>query len=156
MFYYKVENRKSPIQGEGLYTLDDIKKGSIIFYWGSDQDRIINEATYLKKRKDVSDNIFQKTSGRWVHNKFLHCKEWGPDCYMNHSYSPNILYYCGIGFAKKDIKKNEELFINFQYLLSDKDSACFTDIETNRQVIGLDNDECLKESSKELILLLNK
>ena len=37
MFLYKVESKKSPIEGEGLYTLEDIKKGSVVFYWGAEQ-----------------------------------------------------------------------------------------------------------------------
>ena len=56
MFYYNVENRNSPVSGEGLYTLDDIKKGSIVFYWGMDKgDKLISEEEYLEKRKDKSE-----------------------------------------------------------------------------------------------------
>ena len=106
MFNYNVENRKSPVHGEGLYTLEDIKKGSIVFYWGMDEgDKPISEEEYLEKRKDKSDETYQKTAARWVYNRFMHCTEWGLDCYINHSFNPNILYYCGIGFAKRDIKK---------------------------------------------------
>ena len=155
MFYYNVENRKSPVSGEGLYTLDDIKKGSIVFYWGMDEgDKIISEEEYLEKRKDKSDKIFQKTAARWVHNRFMHCKDWGPDCYINHSFNSNILYYCGIGFAKRDIKKDEELNINYHYILSDKDPAFFKDTETNKEVIGLTNEKCLNNSAKELVSLI--
>ena len=155
MFYYNIENRKSPVHGEGLYTLEDIKKGSIVFYWGMDEgDKPISEEEYLEKRKDKSDETYQKTAARWVHNWFMHCTEWGLDCYINHSFNPNILYYCGIGFAKRDIKKDEELNINYHYILSDKDPAFFKDTETKEEVIGLNNEKCLNNSAKELVSLI--
>ena len=155
MFNYNVENRNSLVSGEGLYTLDDIKKGSIVFYWGMDEgDKLISEEEYLEKRKDKSDKIFQKTAARWVHNRFMHCKDWGDDCYINHSFNSNILYYCGIGFAKRDIKKDEELNINYHYILSDKDPAFFKDTETQEEVMGLNNEKCLNNSAKELVYLI--
>jgi len=155
MFNYNVENRNSLVSGEGLYTLDDIKKGSIVFYWGMDEgDKLISEEEYLEKRKDKSDKIFQKTASRWVHNRFMHCKDWGDDCYINHSFNSNILYYCGIGFAKRDIKKDEELNINYHYILSDKDPAFFKDTETQEEVMGLNNEKCLNNSAKELVYLI--
>ena len=155
MFNYNVENRKSPVHGEGLYTLEDIKKGSIVFYWGMDEgDTPISEEEYLEKRKDKSDETYQKTAARWVHNWFMHCTEWGLDCYINHSFNSNILYYCGIGFAKRDIKKDEELNINYHYILSDKDPAFFKDTETKEEVIGLNNEKCLNNSAKELVSLI--
>tara|TARA_E500000318_G_scaffold110645_2_gene126719 strand:+ start:102 stop:659 length:558 start_codon:yes stop_codon:yes gene_type:complete len=157
MFLYKVENKKSKLQGEGLFTLEDIKKGSVVFYWGVEEegDRVISEDVYLEKRKDLLDETFQKTAIRYVHDKFLHCTEWGLDCYMNHSYHPNILYYCGLGFAKEDIKQGDELVANFEYFLSDKDSAYFTDAETGLKVIGLEHDQCLKQQAKEIFSLFS-
>ena len=158
MFLYKVENKKSKLQGDGLFTLEDIKKGSVVFYWGAEEeagDRVISEDVYLEKRKDLLDETFQKTAIRYVHDKFLHCTEWGLDCYMNHSYNPNILYYCGLGFAKEDIKQGDELVANFEYFLSDKDSAYFTDAETGLKVIGLEHDQCLKQQAKEIFDLFS-
>tara|TARA_R100001509_G_scaffold133026_2_gene86610 strand:+ start:316 stop:864 length:549 start_codon:yes stop_codon:yes gene_type:complete len=158
MFLYKVENKKSKLQGEGLFTLEDIKKGSVVFYWGAEKtagDKIINETEYLEKRKDLTDDTFQKTAVRWIGDKFIHCTEWGLDCYMNHSFDPNILYYCGLGFAKKDIKQGDELVANFQYFLSDKDSAHFTDIITDTNVIGLNQNESLEQQAQEIFELFS-
>ena len=158
MFLYKVESKKSPIEGEGLYTLEDIKKGSVVFYWGAEQtagDKIISEAEYLEKRKDLTDDTFQKTAVRWVGDKFIHCTEWGLDCYMNHSYNPNILYYCGLGFAKEDIKQGEELLANFQYFLSENDTAFFDDKDTGKKVIGLKSVQGLEQQAQEIFKLFS-
>jgi len=117
-------------------------------------DKLISEEEYLEKRKDKSDKIFQKTAARWVHSWFMHCEDWGDDCYINHSFNSNILYYCGIGFAKRDIKKDEELNINYHYILSNKDPAFFKDTETQEEVIGLNSEKCLNNSAKELVHLI--
>ncbi len=154
-FMYEVEGRSnSEFHGDGLFTKEDIPKGSVVFYWGlAEGDTHISEETYLEKRKDMSDEVFQKTSARWIHDIYLE-GQWGPDCYINHSDDPNILCYCGLGIARRDIKAEDEIHIDFRYILSENDLAHFVNIETNEKIIGVSNYESVTRGAQQLIELL--
>jgi hypothetical protein len=155
MFYFEVEKGHSVIQGAGLITLEYIPMKSIVFYWGQDDgDTIISEDEYLQLRI-TGDSTFQRTSCRWIYDKFMYCKDWGLDAYINHSFNPNILYYHGLGIAKRNIFVNEELTINFEYILSENDTVKFIDKETNKTVTGISTDSNLYKSANELFNLLN-
>jgi len=156
MFYVKLENRTSTVHGAGLYTLEHIPKKSIVFYWGQDDDEtVITEDEYLQLRATRSDKIFQKSACRWVYDKFVYSEHLEVDDNINHSFDPNILYYQGLGIAKRDIHINEELTINYEYMLSENDTAKFMDKETNKIVIGLSTEKILYNSARELSDLLN-
>ena len=65
-----------------------------------------------------------------------------------------MLYHCGIGFALRDIKKDEMLTVNYEYLLSETDFENFIDWETGKVVKGLSGLESLTRSTEELLRLL--
>jgi len=156
MFYFELENRNSNLHGAGLYTLERIPQRSIVFYWGRDGDEtVITEDEYLQLRATRSDKIFQKSACRWVYDKFVYSEHLEVDDNINHSFDPNILYYQGLGIAKRDIHINEELTINYEYMLSEHDTVKFVDKETNKTVTGLTTDSNLYKSSEELSNLLN-
>jgi SET domain-containing protein len=154
MFYFKLENRNSNLHGAGLYALERIPQKSIVFYWGRDGDEtVISEDEYLQMRV-TGDKIFQKSACRWVYNKFVYSTTLEVDDNINHSFDPNILYYQGLGIAKRDILIGDELTINYEYILSENDTVKFMDKETNKTVTGISADSNLDKSSKELSLVL--
>jgi SET domain-containing protein len=154
MIRFKTEVRPSEIQGEGLFALENISKRDIVWYFGYDDgDIIISEEEYLQKRI-TGDKIFQRTACRWIDDKFMYCENWGLDVYLNHSFDPNVLYYCGLGIAKRDILVGEEITLNFQYMLSENDTVKFIDKSSGDEVCGLSTQEILLRTSKELYELL--
>jgi SET domain-containing protein len=156
MFYFELENRNSNLHGAGLYALERIPQRSIVFYWGRDGDEtVISEDEYLQLRATRSDKIFQKSACRWVYDKFVYSTTLEVDDNINHSFDPNILYYQGLGIAKRDILIGDELTVNYEYILSENDTVKFMDKETNKTVTGISADSNLDKSSKELSNLLN-
>jgi SET domain-containing protein len=155
MFYVKLENKTSNLHGAGLYTLEHIFKKSIVFYWGQDGDEtVISEDEYLQMRI-TGDKIYQKSACRWVYNKFVYSTTLEVDDNINHSFDPNILYYQGLGIAKRDILIGDELTVNYEYILSENDTVKFMDKETNKIVTGLSTEKILYNSARELSDLLN-
>ena len=154
MFYFKLENRNSNLHGAGLYALERIPQKSIVFYWGRDGDEtVISENEYLQMRI-TGDKTFQKSACRWVYDKFVYSEHLEVDDSINHSSNPNILYYQGLGIAKRDILTGQELTINYEYILSENDTVKFMDKKTNKTVAGISADSNLYKSSKELSLVL--
>lgn len=118
---------------------------------------LINEDEYTKEQQSGNKNMI-RTGARYVDKYFLYTENGKAriEDNMNHSDNYNILYHCGICFATRDIKKGEELFVNYRYVLSKNDNAGFIDNTTGKYIDGTDGFTCLCETTKLLNELLNK
>ncbi len=74
---------------------------------------------------------------------------------MNHSEKPNLLYHCGILFALRNIRAGEELTVDYRYFLSPNDANPVHDTKTGKVIKGFNAKKSLRESTKELIKLIN-
>ena len=143
----------SEIAGLGLYAGEPVRLGTAvaIFTHGL---QLINEDEY-NARTLSGDEAVIKTACRFINHLFL-CRESGEiedEDYVNHSFTPNLLYHCGICFALTDLEPGEELTLNYQFLLS-RDEPGFYDTLTGRYVSGLAPTEALYHSSKQLSMLM--
>jgi hypothetical protein len=143
----------SPIAGLGLFVDEAVPKGTVaaIFTRGLS---LIREDEY-NERTLAGDLTVIKTACRFVDRIFL-CRESGEledEDFVNHSFTPNLLYHCGICFTLRDLVPGEELTVNYQYLLS-ADEPGFHDVKTGRYVSGLSPQKALYRSSKQLQTLM--
>jgi|TARA_R100000781_G_scaffold45500_1_gene30804 hypothetical protein len=152
MVRYETDIKKSDIAGLGLFAGEDIPKGSVIAIWCPDLDHgTLSLEEYLDKRLDnKSEHAFQMTCCRWLDNLFVYGDTVSEDGYINHSFDPSMLYYLGICFARKEIKKGDELTINFEYILTDNDPWAFVDSKTNKKVDGMPSEQYYRDASHEL------
>lgn len=150
----KLVVKKSTVSGSGIFADEDIKKGEVVMIWSIDCN-IISESEYNEEQSNGNQNMI-KTGARFVDGYFLYTDE-NPrvEDNMNHSFEPNILYHCGVCFALRDISCGEELFVNYKYILSRGDYAGFVDEKTGVYVDGMDSLDCLKETTTQLLNLLN-
>jgi hypothetical protein len=96
------------------------------------------------------------TGARFVNDIFLYTDGTARlENYINHSFKPNLLYHCGICFAKENISKYTELTVDYKYVLAKGDAVSFADSVTGEVVDGMDDVECLKQSTSELLNILN-
>lgn len=146
----KIFLKSSGIQGKGLYAGESIKTGEIVMMWMYKAD-VITETEY-NQRQENNDDLIKTTGVRYIGDYFLHTS-FRPRCenYINHSFSPNLLYHCGICFALTDIDEGEELTVDYSYLLSESDNMGFVDEKTGQRVKGLPASVALTESCKKLI-----
>lgn len=145
--------KTSKIQGTGLYAGESIKAGDVVMLWMSEAT-IITEAEY-NQRQEADDKLIKTTGVRYIGSYFLHTDEKPRyENYINHSFTPNILYHCGICFALKDIECGEELTVNYSYLLSESDSMGFVDERTGLKVSGLPYELGLMDTCKQLLQLI--
>jgi len=115
----KTKVKESKIQGEGLFTLEYIKKGQIIFE-DSDLTRI-KESTYnqlkIKKLNEWIDKYCTIKDNSYRNSHLLYEKIYFVDrdnmIYINHSINPNIEFVDNIAVALSDINEGEELTCNY-------------------------------------------
>lgn len=115
----KTKVKESKIQGEGLFTMEYIKKGQIIF---EDSDLIrIKESTYnqlkIKKLNEWIDKYCTIKDNSYRNSHLLYEKIYFVDrdnmIYINHSINPNIEFVDNIAVALSDINEGEELTCNY-------------------------------------------
>lgn len=149
MLLVQASVRHSSIAGLGLFADQPIPKGTVvaIFTHGL---TLITEEEY-NQRTLADDQTVIKTGCRFIDRTYI-CRENAdlePEDYVNHSFGANLLYHCGICFALRDLIPDEEMTVNYQYLLSE-DEPGFVDIRTDRYVSGLSPHRALYQSSLKL------
>jgi hypothetical protein len=99
-----VEIRKSKKHGNGLFALKDLKKGENLYS--------------LKKGRIVNyDEIQNLPEWEKIHLDQIRENEYEiiepPGCHINHSCEPNVEEKDRIGYALRDIKRGEEITIDY-------------------------------------------
>ena len=111
-----VRQRRSKINGAGLFALKNIKKGDIVLVQGGE---IVHYSEIYKNRKTLVDICFQVDQEHFISPIKIKGKSFRDGAFlMNHSCDAN----CGIRgqitfIAMKNIKKGEEL--TYDYALTD-------------------------------------
>ncbi len=157
MSYRNLTVKRSGIEGYGLYANEHIKQGEIIMFWMAEA-YLIPEDEYNKRQRQNDQQIIA-TGARYVGPMFLYTdiglNKDRYENYINHSYKPNVLYHCGVCFALKDIYPDDELTVDYTYLLSSDDQESFVDADTKTLVRGTDWRTCLLHTAKQLTNLLS-
>lgn len=154
MFLYKVETRDSEIAGRGVYALEAIAKGAVVGLLDHN-NLLMTEAQYQEAQQRGEQLIIQ-SAVRLVGDYFAYNGRITDEEYINHSETPNMLYHCGILFAKQPIAAGEELTVDYKYFLAAGDVHAFDDRETGKPVTGLSAREALLQSAQEVIDLFAK
>lgn len=126
MLTIKAEIRPSskPELGMGLFTLQDINKGDIIWQYKQDLDVCV-DVNHLNTLTYVQQDFLNKYGWREDDRFYLSCDN---SKYINHSASDANLV-CGeadITYASRDIKAGEELFIDYGSFDDDYDNYSST------------------------------
>lgn len=154
MFLYKVESRDSEIAGRGVYAVEPIPAGVVIGLFNHDT-LIMTEREYQDAQRRGEKLIIQ-SAVRLIGEYFVYNKTITDEEYINHSANPNMLYHCGILFAKKDIAADDELTVDYKYFLAEDDVEAFGDKDTGATVTGLNAKDALRQSAAELVELYSR
>jgi hypothetical protein len=130
--------------GQGLFSVDDIPKG-----------KIIAAPLHVKKTYSYEDVFGGEASHlvdkavRWFENRYFTTEDDdSPDWFFNHSFEPNCLAHLGFIFAIKDIQKNEELTLDYSFILAPEAELDYRDSKTGKKISGKNWERVLKESSQ--------
>ena len=118
----------SPRKGKGVFAQEFIKKDTIV-----DVAHVIPlpNNDYKKIRKTVLDSYCYVWENPKHKPEFTNAISLSVSQFINHSYDPNVIYIyyyddnCIEYKALRDIKKGEELFVNYNGLVEDKSPVWF-------------------------------
>lgn len=107
----KVEIRSKSLKRKGIFAKEDIKKGEIVFIKGGHiltRDEIFSSGI-INSYFPISDEYFLGATNKEEEDSIK--------LYQNHSCNPNVGLHGEITFiAMKDIKKNEELTVDYAFI----------------------------------------
>jgi SET domain-containing protein len=151
MFLYKVETRDSEIAGRGVYAREPIPLGAVIGLLDHN-NLIMTESEYQDAQRRGEQLIIQ-SAVRLVGDYFVYNATITDEEYINHSETANMLYHCGILFAKTPIAAGDELTVDYKYFLATDDVYAFDDRDTGKAVTGLNAKQALLQSCREVMEL---
>ena len=112
---FKVYVAPSKIHGVGIFAIDDINKGDLIFEYSNKNTnklsrQTLNKIDISKNQQDVLSRMYYADEKAIYikHDQDIHWVN-----FMNHSKKPNMIYGLNKYFAKRNIKANEELTLDF-------------------------------------------
>ncbi len=121
MYTIQLEIKESPIDGKGVFTIVDIKKGTIVWRYTEGHDKKMTKALFEslgETRKTILERIayLSPTSDMWVMPP-----EDDPACYTNHdpiAHNTSVVINREISdeplfVANRDIKAGEEITNNY-------------------------------------------
>jgi hypothetical protein len=152
MLCVKAQVKNSEIAGQGLFTQELIKQGTIVAIFSSSEYSIFSEEAF-QAEFDRGNPIFQQSGTRLVGQYYTANGDRDYDeNYINHSDTPNLLFHCGICFAWRDIQPGEELTFDYRYASIPGVAEPFETAQG--KVIGLPAKEALIQSAQALIQVL--
>jgi SET domain-containing protein len=154
MFLYKVETRDSEIAGRGVYAREAVPVGAVVGLL--DHNNLIMTEEEYQDAQRRGEHLIIQSAVRLVGGYFVYNAKITDEEYINHSETPNMLYHCGILFAKSAIAPGNELTVDYKYFLAADDVHAFDDRDSGRQVIGLDAKQALLASCREVIELFSR
>ena len=112
---FKVYVAPSKIHGVGIFAIDDINKGDLIFEYSNKNTnklskKTLNQIDISKNQQDVLSRMYYADEEAIYikHDQDIHWVN-----FMNHSKNPNMIYSLNKYFAKRNVKANEELTLDF-------------------------------------------
>jgi len=116
VIFFKLDLRESTIHGKGLFAGEAIPRGSIVVNWLDERPKFVREHEHLEL---IKDPILSRSSIRLAGDHFIYGDELEETDHINHSDDPNLLYFAGVLYAKKEIAVGDELTIDYRYLNSE-------------------------------------
>lgn len=113
----KIEIRKSPLGGKGMFALEDIKEGEKVLVWGGEWGKDYVDKIDANKAKQEGKLIMQ-----WDDDLFsVETPGDSPGYFINHSCDPNAwMIDAFTHVARRDIKKGEEVTNDYAFMEADE------------------------------------
>lgn len=152
MIFFRTAVRRSALHDEGLFADEPIPRASIVGIFGL-HAKLTTEAEYQRQQLEANYEHVQ-TGVRWIGDYFMYDTDILPEDFINHASAPNLIYHCGIAIAGRDIAQDEELSIDYRFILARQDVNAFADPETGEMISGLAPEEAFRRSAMAVLDLL--
>lgn len=119
MIFAKLKAGKSKTHGTGCFTVGPLKRGKVLTFWGDDREVQVLDGRKHKQSLRRGSRLTRETAVRLMGDWFVQSKKIAdkdPTDYINHSDRPNVGYVGGLLFALRNIRRGEELFLDYRLL----------------------------------------
>lgn len=99
-----IEIKKSKKHGQGLFVLKDFREGEEVYSYKKGKTVTYDEIKNLSEREKVHLDKIGENEYEIIES---------PGCYINHSCDPNVEEKDRIGYALRNIKRGEEITIDY-------------------------------------------
>ena len=120
MYLTKVIVRESPIEGEGVFALEDIKKGMTVWKFVPTHDKALSISEFEELDEDAKVSLERVAYLSAKTNKWIYPPEEDPARFTNHNEANNLSVVFDetvseemLFIANQDIQKGEELTVNY-------------------------------------------
>lgn len=120
MYLINVEVKESPINGKGVFALQKISKGEVVWKFDPSHDKILTVERFEELTKDEQESLKRVAYLSGSSGKYVFPPENDPALYTNHSRDNNLSVLVDENIspepyfvANKDIEIGEELTNNY-------------------------------------------
>ncbi len=96
------------------------------------------------------------TSVIWFEDHCVVSPGYPDDFFINHSFTPNVIWHLGFVFALRDIASHEELFVDYRHLIAPGIALDFRDGATGREIVGYAWKDSLRITAQQVLDLSNR
>lgn len=137
MIFVKLVAKKSKVHGQGCFTAQRIRRGTVLTFWGdAGEVRVLDAAQHLKRYRRKSP-VTHQTAVRLMGEFFvesIRLADKDPTDYINHSTRPSVGYVGGLLFALKDLPSGAELFMDYRLLNADYEFNVVRGLKPRKQL----------------------
>lgn len=120
MYLTKISVKDSTIEGKGVFSLEDIKKDSVVWKFDPTHDKFLSPSEFEKLDADSKTALLRVAYLSEKSNRYIYPPEEDPARFTNHSETNNLSVVSDesiseepIFVANRDIQAGEELMVNY-------------------------------------------
>lgn len=120
MYLTKISVQDSTIEGKGVFSLEDIKKDSIVWKFDPTHDKSLSPSEFEKLDADSKTALLRVAYLSNKSNRYIYPPEEDPARFTNHSETNNLSVVSDesiseepVFVANRDIQEGEELTVNY-------------------------------------------
>lgn len=148
---YRVATSTVAGAGKGFFVEEPVKAGKVLI--------APTHATHTVRVAEVlapEPHPHAETSVIWFEDHCVVSPDYPDDFFINHSFSPNVVWHLGFVFALRDIDAGEELFVDYRHLIAPGIALDFRDGATGREIVGYDWKDSLRITAQQVLALAER
>lgn len=148
---YRVATSTVAGAGKGFFVEEPVKAGKVLI--------APTHATHTVRVAEVlapEPHPHAETSVIWFEDHCVVSPDYPDDFFINHSFSPNVVWHLGFVFALRDIDAGEELFVDYRHLIAPGVALDFRDGATGREIVGYDWKDSLRITAQQVLALAER
>lgn len=148
---YRVATSTVAGAGKGFFVEEPVKAGKVLI--------APTHATHTVRVAEVlapEPHPHADTSVIWFEDHCVVSPDYPDDFFINHSFSPNVVWHLGFVFALRDIAAGEELFVDYRHLIAPGVALDFRDGATGREIVGYDWKDSLRITAQQVLALAER